>query len=255
MKKSLSMETLFGEEAFYDRFRRAGQAGHGYVEFGRWTELDLTRVKDALAENKLRLASLEGGMEPALGDAARQGFFLEHLSQSIAVGIFLSCSNVMLEGGFALPPGATGAGEGLENAKRLLQSAAEKAARSGVTLYLKPHPDRGGDGSAATLAAAFAAAAGKAAELLRAVATPALRLALDFGHLPAVSPADADALVKMAERFRDILGYIQLGDANLPCLGDLGRGLRERLGYDGFVGFCLHGGEGTPERLQAMRDF
>ncbi len=253
MKKSLSMETMFGDVDFYERFPCAREAAETYVEFGQWTELDLTRVKEALAANQLRLASLLGGRAPDLGDAGKHNFFLENLSQTIAVGIFLSCTNVMLEGGFPPAAGVEQGEASLSHAKRLLQSAGEKAARSGVTLYLQPMSPEGLSHVAG--AAAFADATQKAAALLRSIASPALRLCLNFSPFTTVSNSDADALVKIAERYADILGYVRVGDSNLAGLAAIGRLLRERLKYDGFVGFLLHS-EGRKEAsLRAVRDF
>ncbi len=238
MKKSLSVETMFDDVPFYDRFAKVREAGFDWVEFSAWTSLEFSRITDALGENHLRLASIAGteGQSPANPDQRDE--FLEFLSQSIAVAKSFNCTNLIIETGAKGISGRLAAASREDFAKasaatRTLDDAARKAKRAGVTLYLKPVRD----GKTRTLGLDTIPSSG---EVVRMVDSPALRLLMDAGTADMVGGADG-----ALQRYGDLIGYIHIGDRAVPSLPAIRQTLTA-TGFDGFVGFSARAETGDP---------
>lgn len=230
MKKSISIETMFGDLPFYDRFGKVREAGVDWVEFSGWTELDFSRITEELQQNRLGLASMAGSDRHSLVDPDQRDDFLEFLSQSIAVAKSFDCRNLIIE------TGADGGSTPLANASRddfvkasaatrTLDDAARKAARAGVTLYLKPVRL----GLTRTIGMESLPSAG---DVVKVVNSPALRLLLDTRQ--AALDEGADAAMR---RFRELVGYVHIGMKLGPEELAGFRRVLEEVGYAGTVGF------------------
>lgn len=254
MKKSLSIQTMFADRLFYERFSLARAAGFDFVEFGDWTDLDFTRVSAELRDNGLRLASIAGSLDHPLDDPDRREDFLEFLSQSIAVAKNFGCGNLIIEpGGEPLAFRAAGGDfTRIAAVTRALMDAAEKARRAGVTLLLKPVSTRRDPRALIHITAA-------AVEVVKVVNSPDLRLLYDVTQMQAME-GDIIATIR---RYRDLIGYVQIGD---DChAADLENGeinlrhflgvLIDELGYNGIVGFLCSGGAEEEECLESLRSF
>lgn len=254
MKKSLSIQTMFEDRPFYERFALARSAGFDFVEFGDWTDLDFTRVTDELRANGLRLGSIAGSLEHALDDPDRREDFLEFLSQSIAVAKSFACGNLIIEPGGDPLACRTDGGDFTRIAAvtRALIDAAEKARRAGVTLMLKPISTRRNPRALIHTTAA-------AVEVVKVVNSPDLRLLYDVTQMQAME-GDIIATIR---KYRDLIGYVQIGDdchaADLED-GEINlrhflRVLIDELGYNGIVGFLCRGGSGEENGLERLRTF
>ncbi|MCD8139423.1 MAG: sugar phosphate isomerase/epimerase [Planctomycetaceae bacterium] len=246
MKKSLSVETMFDDVPFYDRFAKARAAGFDWVEFSAWTSLEFSRITDALAEHHLRLASIAGAEGQSLADPDQRDEFLEFLSQSIAVAKSFDCTNLIIETGAKGLSGRLAAASHQDFVKasaatRTLDDAARKATRAGVTLYLKPVRDS----KTRTLGLDTIPSSG---EVVRMVGSPALRLLMDVGTADSIGGADS-----ALKRYGDLIGYVHIGNTAVPSLPAIRRTLTT-TGFDGFVGFSAWAESGDP-LLEQIRQF
>lgn len=244
MKKAVSIQTMFTNLPFYERFAEARKAGFDLVEFGDWTQLDLGRVAEELAANNLRLSSVMGADTFDLTDPDVGEEFLEYLSQSIAVAKSFACRNLIVqsadkrgddERGDASPTDSADF-SGRAAATRALMDAAKKAERAGATLFLKPMPMRGRSFS-------YLHTNPSAGSVVKVINSPALRLLFSITHMRTMDDDSVAALRK----YKDQVGYVHVGAA-APGSGDIDPRLvktilEKELGYDGIIGFVLTAGE------------
>lgn len=238
IQKSLSLDALFAELPFYQRFDAVRAAGFDQVEIGAWTELELSTVSEKLAANRLRLSALVGANRLSFAQQAERDDFLEHLSQSIAVAKSFDCRNLILaqSGGSGLPGCAENDYTCAAAAFRTLLDASDKAARAGVTLHLKSI----GDGTPGGVVAATQAAG----DVVRMVNSPSLRLLYVAPPAQMTRQNIPDAI----HRHRDVIGYVHVcGEVGMEeegtasHAGGHGRVLSDVMGYDGVVGFACRG--------------
>lgn len=244
MKKSLSIQAMFRDLPFYERFGKVREAGFDMVEFSGWTDLDLSRVTEELQKNSLQLASISGIDRHSLIDPDHREDFLEFLSQSIAVAKSFNCRNLIIETGAAgdVKPLAHANHDEFVKASaatRVLGDAAVKAARAGVTLYLKPV--RFGD--TRTIGLEPIPSSG---DVVKMINSPALRLLLDTAQTRVLSGGAEGAI----RDFRDIIGYIHVGSDGKSADIDKLPALRQTLDairYDGYLGFTYRLASGDPD--------
>ncbi len=255
MKKAISIETMFQDRDFHDRFRLAREAGFDHVEFGDWTNLDLTRVKALCRQYRLGVAGLAGAGRHALADPDQREGFLEHLSQSMAVAKDLGCPNLFLQ------TNGLADSDGRENppasdftriaaATRALLDAAPKAERAGLVLLVKPiRLERAPASSLHTTPSA--------GDVVRVVNSPAVRLLYDVTQMQSM---EGD-VVRTLRKYRQLVGYVRVGGCpeRAECsevdLRVFRRVLAGELGYDGFVGFEFAPGADASACLEAARNF
>ncbi len=232
MKKSIGIEAMFSGGDFYGSFAKVRAAGFDYLEFGDWTGLDLTLVKELLREFRLSVSAIGGTRGHSLGIPEERGEFLEHLSQSIAVAKDLGCGHLILQSDAGAGRRAASDFTRVAAATRALLDAAPRAERAGTTLLLKPLGTRRDPASGLHTTPS-------AGDIVRVVNSPAIRLLYDVTQMQAM---EGD-IVRTLRKYRDLVGYVHIGgalDCPESCEVDLRvvrRVLAEELGYDGFVGF------------------
>jgi len=257
VKKSLSIETIFTEVPFYERFALVRQAGFDHIEFDAWTPLDLTKVADELSRNRLTLTAFAGDSEASLVFPEMRGDFLEFLSQSIAVAKTFGCPNLIVHSNAIAEDGSTFlAGAAYSDtmktaaAARALLEASRMAEKANLTLLLKAvstyqHPG------------AFMSTTAATGDVVRVVDSPNLKIAYDVSQMQMME-GDVHNTVRT---YRDFIGYIQVGsmmespddsEVNLRAFKKL---LVEELKYDGVIGFRFHPGRKKKDCLAAIRDF
>ena len=248
MKKAVSIQTMFTDLPFYERFGRARRAGFGLVEFGDWTKLDLSRVTEELAAHTLGLWAITGADKFSLTDPDIRGEFLEYLSQSIAVAKSLGCRNLIVQSAdredddpeFGADSTESADFTGRAAATRTLMEAAGKAERAGVTLFLKPAPMLAGSLS-------YLHTNSSAGSVVKVTNSPALRLLFDVGVMRKME----DDIVSTFRRYKDYIRYVHIGGANDSLPADCGGAnlhliktvLENDLAYDGAVGFVFNASE------------
>ncbi|MDR1745531.1 MAG: hypothetical protein LBS30_07250 [Planctomycetota bacterium] len=233
MKKSLCIETMFGDAPFAERFAKTRAAGFDFVEFSDWTNLDITRAGELLLENRLALTSISGARNHFLDDPDQREDFLEFLSQSIAVAKSFACSNIVV----ACESGSGGRAPIID----ALTAASRKTARAGMTLLVRP--DTAGSGDRACGPQSIG-------DAVNALSSPSLRLLYETRR---DGDADETALDTL-RKYRDVVAYIRVcGDPD--TYSRLRRALTEELDYNGVVGFRIDT-VGREERcLEAIRNF
>lgn len=251
MKKSLSIETIFREHPFYDRFRLAREAGFDYVEFGVWTELDLRRIVEMQREYLLNIASIAGDRDRSLTVPGEREEFLEYLSQSIAVARSFSCRNLVIHFNVDEAESNDDANSGfvrIAAATRALLDASKKAERAGVTLLLKPTTANASPRCSLHVAPS-------AGDVVRVVNSPNLRLLYDVTQMRTM---EGDIL-RAIRNYRDLVGYVQIGDSTTgACEANLSlfrKILVDELAYNGFVGFRFRSDGESESCLARVRDF
>lgn len=257
MKKSLSIETMFTEVPFYERFALVRQAGFDAVEFGVWTQLDFTKITDALSRNQLALTAFAGDREASLILPEARGEFLEFLSQSIAVAKTFGKPNLIIHSNAVAEDGSMSlAGSAYSDtiktaaATRALLEAARMAEKAKLTLLLKAVSTYQRPG-------AFMSTTALAGDVVRVVDSPNLKIVYDVSQMQMME-GDVHNTVR---EYRDLIGYIQMGDmmesmddseVNLHAFKKL---LVEELNYDGVVGFQFRPGRKNENCLEAIRNF
>ncbi len=256
MEIAVSLHDLFTASPFYDRFAKARQAGFSLVEIGDWTKLDLSRVTEELGRHSLRLSAMTGAGRFSLTDPDACEPFLEYLSQSIAVAKSFDCRKLVIQSadsGSAISVPKTAAVPesdadffggadflGRAAAMHTLTRAAEKAARAGVTLFLKPAFLSGESFS-------YLHTNSSAGSLVRAVDSPALRLLFTFSLTHPIE----DSVAATFGRYKDYIGYVHIGEANLWVIRAV---LDEGLRYDGTVGLLHQGGMDEADWLREIAE-
>lgn len=258
MKKSLSIETMFGDAPYYERFAKARAAGFDYVELDDWTELDITRVREELTANGLTLTAMSGARNHSLADPGQREDFLEFLSQSIAVARNFGCANIVVaseaEVRSSVRLGIDRKDDFMKMAAvtRALMEAAQKAAKAGMTLLVKPFGPRAS-------AAHYGGSIPSAADVVRVVGSPALRLLYEVR----VDETNGPAMAEGMRKYRDLIDYVRVVDSwerseSEGCGESFSRirgALDEQLGYDGIVCFEMRTGSGEKDCIEDIRAF
>lgn len=210
MEPTLSLNHVFINVPFYERFALAADAGFTYVELGSWMDLDITKVKDELQQQQLELTSLVGSYHD-LSKNNTHSDFVEHLSQSIAIAKVFNCKNIIIEttiGSCSVNSAADTSIIALDDlrdaaiATRILMAAAQRSERAGVTLFLKPPPAR----------PVFLPALRLAGNVIAAVNSPALRLLLDSTEL--WKCREQPETQRVMQRVNQLIGYVHIGDGS-----------------------------------------
>ena len=243
MKKSICIEKLFIDLPFYDRFAMVRKTGFDYVEFGSWEQHDVKRIKELLTENQLKLGCFSGDKDYNIIDPAHCGEFLDYLKRSAEVAHELDCKNLVLHSNALAEEGrmCTSGNELSERTKiaaatKNLLAAAEVAEDAGLTLQLEPVSTYAKPGYYITTSAS-------AAEIIRVVDSPRLKLLYDIYHMQLMEGDLANTIRANA----DVIGYIHIGDVpgrHEPGTGEINypflkRLLVDELKFDGIFAFEL----------------
>ncbi|MBD9198180.1 MAG: AP endonuclease [Clostridiales bacterium] len=243
MKKSICIEKLFVDLPFYDRFDMVRKTGFDYVEFGSWEQHDVKRIKELLTENQLKLGCFSGDKDYNIIDPAHCREFLDYLQRSAEVAHELDCKNLVLHSNALAEEGrmCTSGNELSDRTKiaaatKNLLAAVEVAEDADLTLQLEPVSTYAKPGYYMTTSAS-------AAEIIRVVDSPRLKLLYDIYHMQLMEGDLANTIRANA----DIIGYIHIGDVpgrhepgtgeiNYPFLKHL---LVDELKFDGIFAFEL----------------
>ncbi|NLM73169.1 MAG: hypothetical protein GX184_03955 [Clostridiaceae bacterium] len=66
------------------------------MEFGSWGQHDVTKIKEAVTKNNLKVGCFSGDKDYNLIDPAHRKEFIEYLAKSIDVAHYLNCKNLVL---------------------------------------------------------------------------------------------------------------------------------------------------------------
>ncbi len=257
MVYSACMEMLFGDRDFYDRFELAKQSGIQAVEFWKWSNKDIERIKSKLKEWGLSVsifnldakdARLSADLARGILNAGRKEELIAALEETIPVYRELKASALIVLVGETLElPYKTQ----IDHVLDCLQAAAIVAEREDVTLLVEPlnNIDRKNY---------FLPRAKEVFELVRKINSPKIKVLLDLYHEQLM----AGNLIRTIKENIDLIGHIHVADVpgrHEPGTGEIHyenifRCLKE-LDYQGGVGFefrSTQAAEKTAELLRRM---
>jgi hydroxypyruvate isomerase len=229
LRFSVCVETLFNEKPFEQRLEYVHDLGFPAFEF--WTRQGKDMNITLALKMALRLeVSAFVGSGASLVDPAQRQQFLTDINRAAALAFDLSCENLIVTSGPALPdvPREQQQATLIE----ALQAAAETAADAGVALVLKPLNQRDHPGT-------FLSSSDEGFAIIRAVGNSNVRLCFDVYHQQI---SEGDLSRRLTENL-DLIGHIQVADVpgrHEPGSGEINFehifGLLQELGYKGFVG-------------------
>ena len=258
MKKSVCIEMLFSEVPFEDRFGRTTESGFDYIEFWSWKDKDIQKIKELCRANDLKIASFSGDQDFSMIDEVQKADYVAFVQESIEIAKFLSCDNLVIhsnalgENGVVInhypdiaDPDKTAAMLGV------LETLAIAAEKSNVTLVLEAlntMVDHSGN---------FLASTRQAAELIKSVNSPRIKILYDIYHMQIMEGNLIDTL----NLYIDTIGYIHIADVpgrHEPGTGEINFGnvfkTLEKLKYDGIIGFELAPVQDSTTAVQRIID-
>jgi len=243
MKKSVCIEMLFTEVPVKERFGLARESGFDYIEFWSWQDKDIQKIQERCRDHDLKIASFSGDQDFSMIDANQKADYVAFVQKSIETAKILSCdhlvihSNALGEGGVVIDdyPGIANAAK-ITAMLDVLETLAGAAEKSKVTLVLEAlntMVDHAGN---------FLASTRLAAELVRSLNSPHIKILYDIYHMQIME----GNLINTLNRYIDTIGYIHIADVpgrHEPGTGEINFAnvikTLEKLKYDGFIGFEL----------------
>lgn len=257
MIKSVSIEKLFTDRPFYDRFRAVRDAGFDHLEFTVWTQYDLDRVDALLKEFGLTLASMSGDRAHSIIHPDERQPFLDFLAQSLDAANRLRCGHLVIHSNAIDETGKMSERTfsnyaKIASATRTLMEAAKMAESAGVTLLLEAV-------STTVKAGYYLHTSESTGDIVRVVDSPRVRLLYDVYHMQLMEGNITNTLRK----YHDILAYVHIADVpgrHEPGTGEINfasvkKVLFGELGFAGVVGFEMGPAGELAECVRAMREF
>lgn len=255
-KRSACIEPMYAELPFLDRFKDAKDDGFDFVEFWSWTDKDLDAVRRAAEEAGIGICGFNGDAGYSLIDPAHHDAYLQFLRQSVEAAKKVGArsvtihSNALGEGGIVVNHYPE-----LSDTVKLcsmygtLIECARIAEESGILMNLEPlniTTDHVGN---------FLAHTRMAAEMIRLIGSPKLRVLYDVYHMQLNEGSLCDTIRAFAGEF----GHIHVADApdrHEPGTGEINyravfRCLEE-AGYTGCIGYELIPKTDTAQAVRAI---
>ena len=242
MKKSICIEKIFLELPFEERFAAVKEAGFEYLEFCSWVDKDIPAVKRLAEQYGLKIAAISGDNNYSMIIPDHRKPFLEYLKRSIDVANTIGCEHLVLHSNAVDEYGVMAdTGEEYSDVTKIaaaalaMQDAAALAEQAGVTLVI-------GALNIYTKPGYYMCRTRQTGALARAVGSERVKILYDTFHMQQME----GNIVATLREYRDVLGYIHIGDVPErfePGTGEINwdrfkKELRD-LQYDGIVGFEL----------------
>ncbi len=246
LRFSVCVETLFHEKPFEQRLEYVHDLGFSAFEFWSRQGKDMNITLALKLALRLEVSAFVGSSASLVNPAEHPQFFTD-LNRAAALAFDLSCENLIVTSGPALPdvPREQQQATMIE----VLQVAAQTAADADVTLVLKPLNQRDHPST-------FLSSSDEGFAIVRAVNSPNVRLCFDVYHQQI---SEGDLTRRLTENL-DLIGHIQVADVpgrNEPGSGEINFehifGLLQELGYKGFVGLEYHPRLDAAASLRAVR--
>lgn len=231
---SCCIDMMFSELDFYDRIGAVGDCGINTVEFWKWTNKDVDKVKRLLDENKMRLSvfnidstdeALSYDLSRGILNSGRAEEFVAALCESIPTYKKLGASAMIVLIGEGAPYCA-------ENALKCLNAAKPICEKENVTLVIEPLNAIDRKGYSMPYAEPVF-------ELLKKVNSPNIKMLYDIYH----QSMTGDLSIEDIRKNIDLIGHFHVADSpgrHEPGTGkvDYVKILSEisALPYDGYIG-------------------
>ncbi|NTV65699.1 MAG: TIM barrel protein, partial [Oscillochloris sp.] len=229
LRFSVCVETLFKEKPFEQRLEYVHDLGFPAFEFWNRQGKDMNITLALKMALRLEVSAFVGS-GTSLVDPAQRPQFLDDINRAAALAVDLSCANLIVFSGPALP--SVPREQQTATMIEALQIAAETAADADVTLVLKPLNQRDHPGT-------FLSSSDEGFAIIRAVNNSHVRLCFDTYHQQI---SEGDLSRRITENL-DLIGHIQVADVpgrHEPGTGEINYehifGLLREQNYRGFVG-------------------
>lgn len=257
MKKSICIEKIFLEVDFYDRFKCVADAGFSHVEFWNWHDKDLARVASLCQSLGLTVASISGDFRFTPFVPGEREPYLDYLRQSIDAAIGLGCENIVVHSNGMDKGVVFNNGRGLSMVAKIAAmtrtfgEGAALAEKAGVTLVLEAVNN-------ISVPDYFFTRTHESGDLARVIDSPRFKILYDIWHMQQME----GNLVRTITEYRDVIGYVHIGDAperHEPGTGEINfdrvKSTLLGLGYDGVWGFELVPSVSSEETARLLRGF
>jgi hydroxypyruvate isomerase len=261
VKYSLCIESFYKDLSFEDKFAAAKRDGFEYCEFWTWKDRDWGRVKKAIADSGVKIATFSGDDEFSLINPDENSLYIDFLRKSIEKAKEIHCSYLVIHSDALNKDGsAKEIGKPLSyeakllNMYRVLKTIAPFAEKEDITLVLEPLNTRVGEPRSHRNY--FLEYPEPAFGLTRQVGSGKIKILYDIYHMQLM----AGNVIKTLEKNIDQLGYIHLADvpgSHEPGTGELNLSnilkALDSMGYAGFVGFELLPSETDEKAFEAIK--
>mgnify|MGYP002764071441 FL=1 len=243
---------MFSEFDFYDRINEVKKCGINTVEFWKWTNKDVDKVKCLLDENKMKLSifnidstveKLSYDLSRGILNSGRADEFLSALGESIPVYKKLNASAMIALIGENAPYCE-------ENVLKCLNVAKTICEKENVTLIIEPLNDIDRAGYSMPYAKPVF-------ELLKKVNSPNIKMLYDIYHQNMMGDFSMEDIRENIE----LIGHFHVADApgrHEPGTGkvDYVKILNEisKLPYDGYIGLEYRATRSDGETFGFLRE-
>lgn len=231
---SCCIDMMFTQTDFYDRIAEVKKCGIDTVEFWKWTNKDIDRIRKMLDENKAGLSifnidsrdeKLSYDLSRGILNSGRADEFTGALTESLPVYKKLNASAMIVLIG-------ENAEYNEKNVLKCLNAAKPIAEKENVTLIIEPLNNIDREGYSMPYAKPVF-------ELLRKVNSPNIKMLYDIYHQNMMGDFSMDDIRNNI----DIIGHFHVADAPGRHEPGTGRvdyakilGEIEKLPYDGYIG-------------------
>ena len=257
MKKSVCLEMLFTEVPFDDRFQRTKEYGFDYIEFWSWKDKDIPKIKELCRVFDLKVASFSGDQDFSMIDENQREDYIAFINESIKVAKFLSCDHLVVHSNALGDNGVVkNHYQDRSRSKKItvmfdvLKTLAPNAEKAHVTLALESLNTR------VDHAGNFLTSTREAAELIRLVNSPAVKILYDIYHMQIME----GNIIHTLEEYIDTVGYIHMADVpgrHEPGTGEINFAnvmkTLKKLKYNGIIGFELTPSQNSREAVQVIK--
>lgn len=257
MKYSLNIEEQFTEMDFYKRIGAAKKAGFHYIEFWGWQEKDIQRIQEECEKYQVKISGFKGDLDWSLVDNKAQEEFISWIRKSVETAKYFRCDSVIIHSNSLGAEGASDFRKVYSPARQIANMAstlirtAPILEESGITMYVEPLNNLGEN------AGLFLTDARMAADIIRAVDSPNIKMLCDLFHMQ-IMHGDLERC--MIENL-DIMDYIHIGDApgrHEPGTGEINYEFLldslKKHGFDGIVCFEFEPESDTDAALVKIND-
>ena len=239
MRYSYCIDMMFAEMDFYKRFEYAKKCGANAVEFWKWSNKDIVKVKEELVKNEISFSvfnidckdeKISYDLSRGILNAGRKEEFILALKESIPVYKELNANGMIVLIGETLDIPYE---EQIDNIVKCLKAAVPIIEKENITLLLEPLNDIDRKNY-------FLPRSKEVFEIIRKVNSSNIKILLDLYHEQLM----AGNLMNTIKEKISHIGHIHVADVpgrHEPGTGEINyKGILEclkELNYENYVGF------------------
>lgn len=257
LRYSYCIDMMFSEMDFYKRFEYVKKCGANAVEFWKWSNKDIAKVKEELAKNNLLFSifnidckdeKLSYDLSRGILNAGRKDEFVSALKESIPVYKELNATGMIVLIGETLDIPYE---EQINNIVECLQAAVPIVEKENIILLLEPLNDIDRQNY-------FLPCSKEVFEIIKKVDSPNIKILLDLYHEQLM----AGNLMNTIKEHLPHIGHIHVADApgrHEPGTGEINYKyifeLLKELEYDNYIGFEFRSTIDSEKLMNYMEDY